>query len=88
LAPAEALALNAEAAQEVQALVLDGNDNFLIGALRQGGSAFQNRGPLWQRVVSVYLAHLEALLRAALVPSMSNSLPPVRMELVPFDTVS
>jgi len=84
MAPRDAVMRNEEAARELEAITLDGSDNFLVGYQRQGGSTFQSREAWWQQVVSIYLDHIDALLQDALIPSTANSLPSAQVEIGPL----
>jgi hypothetical protein len=74
LQPREALR-QSSFGDEARRASLTGTDNVLVGARRQGGTAFEHRQAWWQSVISVYLAHVRTLLTSTLVPHAGNALP-------------
>jgi hypothetical protein len=82
--PSQALRRNPELERQTRAAALDGNDNLLLGAARNGGQSFARRGTKWGRVVSIYLGHIQRLLHAAFTPSPCNPVQlaqPLELEL-------
>jgi hypothetical protein len=88
MSPEEALATCPDNEAPARAAALDGNDNVLLGTLRQGGTTLERRGEWWRERLGLYLRHVEALLHARLVPTMTNALPPVHVTAPSFDAVA
>jgi hypothetical protein len=73
--------IDPEQVRQRAAATLDGNDNILMGPLRNGGTIFERREAWWASVMRDYIGRLERVLRFNLVPTEENGLPPARVDL-------
>jgi hypothetical protein len=88
LPPEVALARSQQHEAAARAAALDEKDNLLLGTWRQGGQWFHHRQGWWSGLVHLYLEHILTLLRSRLEPAHDNSLPPVRITPLEFDSVT
>ena len=64
----EKLALSENRKQQLRAMTLDGNDNFLFEPSLMGGTIFSNRQELWSNITEQYFETVLSVLREAFQP--------------------